>query len=186
MVLEGAVLQDIQQGLVILIYENDCPLTGLAVCFNQQILEAFAQGFALSVQIPFLFPSAEVDVQSCFQSTFDLIILAVKIEIKNRVRLPGSFGFFFIFREGQTLEKVFFSFPVGAHGGQQEAFAESARSAEKVFLACMGKAVDKHGFVDVKVLIPAQTLEALNADWKFVFHICLVCHMCLPGTSSGC
>ena len=79
---------------------------------------------------------------------------------------------FFQFRDGEAAEQFLPAFEIGMEGGEQQAFAEAAGTAEEIVIACVCQPVNQCCFVYIQVSVVSDFLEVLDADGVFPdFHI---------------
>ena len=71
---------------------------------------------------------------------------------------------FFQFLDGQAFEQFFFPMEIGFHGRDQEAFSETAGTAQEIIFAGGGESVNQIGLVHIKIVALADVFKVLDSN----------------------
>ena len=137
----------------------------MPMCLSQHVCETVTKGHH-PVILPILpFPNRHTRLQFLLQNTVLGEIISIKINMEYRILRPISFQIV----NSQSLEQILPSLEIAFEGGNQQALAETAGTAQEINLALLDQTVNQIRLIDIHVTILYQLGKAL--DSYRVFHL---------------
>jgi len=99
-------------------------------------------------------------IQCDFQILSPVIGLPAQIQMQYRIFRPVLFQFL----NSQTLKKLLLALEIGFHRRNQQAFAETARTAKEIIPACRGKLVNQISLVHISETSFAKAFKILDSN----------------------
>ena len=135
------------------------------MCLTQDIGKTITQGVAIGITSPLSLPLGDIICKDLLKTICIEEIIAIEVNMKHRILFPFRFQRIYL----QTLKQSLPTFKVALQGGEQQGFAKTAGTTQKIDFPLSGQLIHQIGLVCIDKAAIANLLKSLYTDG--IFHI---------------